>query len=136
MTLNQTRAAQLTSLTSAARFLSLSYRTFWTLSLFLSRCTEDMRLLPVASLLLSLWLVQRSRCSGSFQDSMRELHRGFSVRLYRTLAGTENSSNLILSPASVSLSLSLLQLGARGNTRSQLEGTLGYNVNGRTRPAP
>ncbi|GLD65782.1 serpin E3 [Lates japonicus] len=32
-------------------------------------------------------------------------------------------------PVSVSLSLGLLQLGARGNTLAQLEGTLGYNVN-------
>ncbi|XP_037542165.1 probable serpin E3 [Nematolebias whitei] len=88
-----------------------------------------MRLLPVASLLMSLWLVERSHCNSSFQDSMRELHDRFAIGLYQTLTKTENSSNLILSPVSVSLSLALLQLGARGSTRSQLEGTLGYNVN-------
>ncbi|KAM4561456.1 putative serpin E3 [Fundulus diaphanus] len=85
--------------------------------------------LPLASVLVLLCLAERSHCTGSFQDSMRELHGRFAVSLYQTLTGTENSSNLIVSPVSVSLSLALLQLGARGNTRAQLEGTLGYNVN-------
>uniref|UniRef100_A0A8D0D1U8 Serpin peptidase inhibitor, clade E (nexin, plasminogen activator inhibitor type 1), member 3 n=1 Tax=Sander lucioperca TaxID=283035 RepID=A0A8D0D1U8_SANLU len=61
-------------------------------------------------------------------DSMGELHTKFAVSLYQTLIETENNSNLIVSPVSVSLSLGLLQLGARGNTLAQLEGTLGYNV--------
>lgn len=65
---------------------------------------------------------------------MGELHTRFAVSLYQTLTETENSSNLIVSPVSVSLSLGLLQLGARGNTLAQLEGTLGYNVNGRIHP--
>ncbi|KAM4731138.1 putative serpin E3 isoform 1-T2 [Anableps anableps] len=85
--------------------------------------------LPLASVFMFLWLAERSHCTGSFQDSMRELHNRFAVSLYQTLTETENSSNLIVSPVSVSLSLALLQLGARGNTRAQLEGTLGYNVN-------
>uniref|UniRef100_A0A3Q2PMU6 Serpin peptidase inhibitor, clade E (nexin, plasminogen activator inhibitor type 1), member 3 n=1 Tax=Fundulus heteroclitus TaxID=8078 RepID=A0A3Q2PMU6_FUNHE len=85
--------------------------------------------LPLASVLVLLCLAERSHCTGSFQDSMRELHGRFAVSLYQTLTGTENSSNLIVSPASVSLSLALLQLGARGDTRAQLEATLGYNVN-------
>ncbi|XP_032423858.1 putative serpin E3 [Xiphophorus hellerii] len=88
-----------------------------------------MRRLPLASVFVFLWLAERSHCTGSFQDSMRELHNRFAVSLYQTLTETENRSNLIASPASVSLSLALLQLGARGNTRAQLEGTLGYNVN-------
>ncbi|XP_043105024.1 probable serpin E3 isoform X2 [Puntigrus tetrazona] len=53
----------------------------------------------------------------------------FGVSLYQTLTETENNSNLIVSPASVSLCLGLLQLGARGNTLAQLEETLGYDVN-------
>ncbi|XP_038133686.1 probable serpin E3 isoform X1 [Cyprinodon tularosa] len=85
--------------------------------------------LPLASLFVFLWLPERSHCTSSFQDSMRELHNRFAVSLYQSLTETENSSNLIVSPASVALSLALLQLGARGNTRAQLEGTLGYNVN-------
>ncbi|XP_078119274.1 putative serpin E3 [Sander vitreus] len=84
--------------------------------------------LPVASLFICFWLVERSHCNGSLQDSMEELHTRFAVSLYQTLIETENNSNLIVSPVSVSLSLGLLQLGARGNTLAQLEGTLGYNV--------
>lgn len=92
--------------------------------------------LPAASLLICLWLVERIQGNSSFQDSMAELHARFAVSLYQTLAETENSSNLIVSPLSVSVSLGLLQLGARGNTLAQLEGTLGYNVKGRFRFPP
>ncbi|KAF3694587.1 putative serpin E3 Precursor [Channa argus] len=91
--------------------------------------SEDMRRLPVASLFICFWLVERSHCSGSLQDSMEELHTRFAMDLYHTLTETENKSNLIVSPVSISLSLGLLQLGARGSTLAQLEGTLGYNVN-------
>lgn len=97
----------------------------------LSCSTEEMCRLPVASLIICFWLVERSYCNNSLQDSMRELHTRFAISLYQTLTETENNSNLIVSPVSVSLSLALLQLGARGNTLAQLEGTLGYNVNGR-----
>ncbi|XP_035507236.2 probable serpin E3 [Scophthalmus maximus] len=83
-----------------------------------------------ASLLIFLWLVERSHCDGSsLQESMAALHARFALGLYQTLTETENDSNLIVSPVSVSLSLGLLQFGARGNTLAQLEGTLGYNVN-------
>ncbi|XP_068590341.1 probable serpin E3 [Cebidichthys violaceus] len=105
----------------------LSTGSSWTLG-SPSCSSEDMRLLPVASLFICLWLVEGSRCDGSFQGSMAELHGRFAVRLYQTLTETENNSNLMVSPASVSLSLGLLQLGARGNTLAQLEATLGYNV--------
>lgn len=96
---------------------------------FPSCCTEDMCRLPVASLFICLWLAERSHCNGSLQNSMEELHTRFAVSLYQMLTETENNSNLIVSPLSVSTSLGLLQLGARGNTLAQLEGTLGYNVN-------
>ncbi|XP_060909102.1 probable serpin E3 [Labrus mixtus] len=96
---------------------------------FPSCSSEVMCRLPVASLFICFWLVERSQCDGSLQDSMGELHTRFAVSLYHTLTETENSSNLIVSPVSVSLSLGLLQFGARGNTLAQLEGTLGYNVN-------
>ncbi|KAM7406835.1 hypothetical protein PAMA_002846 [Pampus argenteus] len=85
--------------------------------------------LSVAFLFICFWLVERSHCNGSLQDSMGELHTRFALSLYQMLIKTENNSNLIVSPVSVSLSLGLLQLGARGNTLAQLEGTLGYNVN-------
>ncbi|KAK0144740.1 putative serpin E3 [Merluccius polli] len=86
--------------------------------------------LSTASLFLCLCLAERTQSNGgSLRDNMRELHSRFAVGLYQTLAGTENNSNLIVSPVSVSLSLGLLQLGARGSTLAQLEGALGYNVN-------
>uniref|UniRef100_A0A4W5JM34 Serpin peptidase inhibitor, clade E (nexin, plasminogen activator inhibitor type 1), member 3 n=1 Tax=Hucho hucho TaxID=62062 RepID=A0A4W5JM34_9TELE len=62
-------------------------------------------------------------------SAMCQLHTEFAVSLYQTLKETENNSNLIVSPVSVSLSLGLLQLGARGNTLAQLEAALGYDVN-------
>ncbi|XP_078795852.1 putative serpin E3 isoform X1 [Oryzias latipes] len=95
---------------------------------FLFCRTEDMHHLSVASLFLFVWLVERSHSASSLQDSMRQLHHSFSISLYQTITQTENGSNLIVSPASVSFSLALLQLGARGNTRAQLEGVLGYSV--------
>ncbi|KAG7245581.1 hypothetical protein CRUP_009380, partial [Coryphaenoides rupestris] len=89
-------------------------------------------------LLLCCWcLAGRTQQShgSSLQDNMRELHDRFAVSLYQTLTETENNnSNLIVSPVSVSLSLGLLQLGARGSTLAQLEGALGYNMNGRLLP--
>ena len=112
---------------SAGFSFSASCCTLWTLS---SCSTEAMCRLPVTSLFICFWLVERSHGDGSLQDSMGELHSRFAVSLYQTLTETENNSNLIVSPVSVSLSLGLLQLGARGNTLAQLEGTLGYNVNG------
>lgn len=66
--------------------------------------------------------------SDSLQDSMRELRSRFSLSLYQSVSSGTNRTNLILSPLSVSLSLGLLQLGARGDTLTQLEETLGYNV--------
>nr|XP_020479649.1 serpin E3 isoform X2 [Monopterus albus] len=85
--------------------------------------------LTVALLFICFWLVERSHSNGSLQDSIREPHTRFAISLYQTLTKTENNSNLIVSPVSISLSLGLLQLGAGGSTLAQLEGTLGYNVN-------
>ncbi|CAL8343006.1 unnamed protein product [Boreogadus saida] len=88
---------------------------------------------PLSTASLFLWclcLAGRAQShGGSLQDNMRELHNRFAVSLYQTLAETENNSNLIVSPVSVSLSLGLLQLGARGSTLAQLEEALGYNMN-------
>uniref|UniRef100_A0A3P8SVZ9 Serpin peptidase inhibitor, clade E (nexin, plasminogen activator inhibitor type 1), member 3 n=1 Tax=Amphiprion percula TaxID=161767 RepID=A0A3P8SVZ9_AMPPE len=67
--------------------------------------------------------------SGPARISSCTLHTRLAVSLYQKLTQTENTSNLIMSPTSVSLSPALLQLGARGNTLAQLEGTLGYSVN-------
>ncbi|XP_066497456.1 probable serpin E3 [Hoplias malabaricus] len=78
----------------------------------------------VSCILLALGLVERSRGNG-----LTELDTEFSLRLFQTLTETENNSNLIMSPVSVSQSLRLLQLGARGHTLAQLQGTLGYDIN-------
>ncbi|XP_034042366.1 probable serpin E3 [Thalassophryne amazonica] len=85
--------------------------------------------LSVTSLFVLVWLAEKSHSSGGLQDSMAQLQTRFAVSFYQTLAETENSSNLVVSPASVSWSLGLLQLGARGGTLLQLEAALGYNVN-------
>ncbi|XP_038838026.1 probable serpin E3 [Salvelinus namaycush] len=86
--------------------------------------------LSMTSLFVYFWLVERGQCDAfSLQDTMGELHTEFAVSLYQTLTETENNSNLIVSPASVSLSLGLLQLGARGNTLAQLVAALGYDIN-------
>ncbi|XP_046902202.1 probable serpin E3 [Hypomesus transpacificus] len=86
--------------------------------------------LSMTSLLACLWLMTGScQGNGSLQDSMNQLHTEFAVSLYQRLTETENKSNLIVSPVSVSLSLGLLQLGARRNTLAQLEAGLGYNAN-------
>ncbi|CAH6828738.1 Serpine3 [Phodopus roborovskii] len=52
----------------------------------------------------------------------------FALHLYRTAAAERNGTNFVISPASVSLSLEILQFGARGNTGWQLASALGYTV--------
>lgn len=54
----------------------------------------------------------------------------FAINLYQQLAEPGNRTNLIISPASVIISLELLQFGAQGNTFAQLENALGYNIHG------
>ncbi|MBN3321446.1 SERP3 protein, partial [Atractosteus spatula] len=93
-----------------------------------------MRRLMLTSLLVCLWLAKKGQ--GDLQDILGQLHTEFAVRLYRQLAETENNSNLIVSPASVAVSLGLLQLGSRGNTLAQLETALGYNVNAHIQMKP
>lgn len=92
--------------------------------------SDIMHQLFVTSLLVCLCLMEHCHGNSSLGNSLSDLHTRFGVSLYKTLAETENNSNLIASPASISLCLGLLQLGARGNTLAQLEGTLGYDVNG------
>ncbi|TFK07553.1 Serpin E3 [Platysternon megacephalum] len=61
-------------------------------------------------------------------DELKELKTEFDINLYQRLAEPENGTNLIVAPASVSISLGLLQFGAQGNTFMQLENALGYNI--------
>ncbi|KAI1899186.1 hypothetical protein AGOR_G00059050 [Albula goreensis] len=83
--------------------------------------------LSMTSLVLCLWLVEKGH--GNLGEALGDLHTEFAVSLYQSLTETDNNSNLIVSPASVSVSLGLLQFGARGNTLSQLEGALRYSSN-------
>lgn len=54
------------------------------------------------------------------QDSLRD----FSVSVYAKLKGSTPQTNLIFSPISIAVALYNLLLGARGETRTQLEGAL------------
>ncbi|XP_063300917.1 serpin E3 [Pelobates fuscus] len=65
-------------------------------------------------------------------DKLRELNTEFAVRLYQKLVEIENRTNIVVSPSSVGSSLGLLQFGARGNTFTQMENTLGYSIHDKT----
>ncbi|XP_052588950.1 serpin E3 [Peromyscus californicus insignis] len=82
-------------------------------------------------LLATLFLL--SSCSSAGGSSpLREglwlLKTEFALHLYRSAAAERNGTNFVISPASVSLSLEILQFGARGNTGWQLASALGYTV--------
>ncbi|KFQ30546.1 Serpin E3, partial [Mesitornis unicolor] len=61
-------------------------------------------------------------------DELKELKTEFAINLYQHLSKAENRTNLVVSPASVAVSLELLQFGAQGNTFIELQDALGYNV--------
>ncbi|NXR15109.1 SERP3 protein, partial [Semnornis frantzii] len=63
-------------------------------------------------------------------DELKELRTEFAINLYQHLSEAENGTNLVVSPASVAISLELLQFGARGNTFTELQNALGYNIHG------
>ncbi|NXA15311.1 SERP3 protein, partial [Sapayoa aenigma] len=63
-------------------------------------------------------------------DELKELKTEFAVNLYRHVSEAENRTNLVVSPASVVVSLELLQFGAQGNTLTELQDALGYNIHG------
>ncbi|XP_010131897.1 PREDICTED: serpin E3 [Buceros rhinoceros silvestris] len=61
-------------------------------------------------------------------DELKELKTEFAMRLYQQVSEAENRTNLVVSPASVAVSLELLQFGAQGNTLMELQDALGYNI--------
>ncbi|NXT56461.1 SERP3 protein, partial [Pluvianellus socialis] len=63
-------------------------------------------------------------------DELRELKTEFAINLYHRISEAENRTNLVVSPASVALSLELLQFGAQGNTFTELQDALGYSIHG------
>lgn len=86
----------------------------------------EMCRLSMTSLFLCILTMEGKTCN---DNSATNFNAEFSISLYQALAEKDNSNNLIVSPASISLSLRLLQLGARGNTLLQLERTTGYDIN-------
>ncbi|MEJ1280393.1 serpin peptidase inhibitor clade E (nexin plasminogen activator inhibitor type 1) member 3 [Cricetulus griseus] len=72
---------------------------------------------------------QRVAGGGSpLTEALWLLKTEFALHLYRSAAAQRNGTNFVISPASVSLSLEILQFGARGNTGWQLASALGYTV--------
>ncbi|NXX41363.1 SERP3 protein, partial [Tricholaema leucomelas] len=63
-------------------------------------------------------------------DELKELKTQFAINLYQHLSEAENTTNLVVSPASVAISLELLQFGAQGNTFTELQNALGYDTHG------
>ena len=63
-------------------------------------------------------------------DELKDLKIEFAINLYRHASEVENRTNLVISPASVAISLELLQFGAQGNTSMELQNALGYNIRG------
>uniref|UniRef100_H3A8I7 Serpin family E member 3 n=1 Tax=Latimeria chalumnae TaxID=7897 RepID=H3A8I7_LATCH len=82
--------------------------------------------LTLAKLFLYLWVLHKGCCD--LQDTFKELSTEFAVNFYKKAAESENETNLVVSPVSVSVLLELLQFGAQGNTFIQLENVLGYNM--------
>nr|XP_020643711.1 serpin E3 [Pogona vitticeps] len=82
--------------------------------------------LSIRILLLSLCSWNLGGCD--HYNDPKNLNAEFAFTLYQRLAELDNQTNLIVSPASVSLSLGLLQFGAQGNTFVQLKRALGYTV--------
>ncbi|NXP37556.1 SERP3 protein, partial [Leiothrix lutea] len=63
-------------------------------------------------------------------DELKELKTEFAISLYQHVSEAENRTNLVVSPASVAVSLELLQFGAQGNTFTELQDALGYSIHG------
>ncbi|NXT95929.1 SERP3 protein, partial [Anhinga rufa] len=87
-------------------------------------------MLPVffSAFILSACCLTKGNCIS--YDELKELKTEFAINLYRHVSETENRTNLVVSPASVAVSLELLQFGAQGNTFTELQDALGYNIHG------
>ncbi|XP_077435456.1 putative serpin E3 isoform X2 [Vanacampus margaritifer] len=85
--------------------------------------------LPEFAILALLCLASPVHSTSSLQDGLRHRQGSFAVALYRAVVEGRADANLVVSPSGVAAALGLLQLGARGNTRAQLEAGLGYDVN-------
>ncbi|XP_054857428.1 serpin E3 [Eublepharis macularius] len=84
-----------------------------------------MRSLSITALLLSFCSFNTGNCE--HDEDPKYLDVEFAFTLYQRLAEPDNQTDLLISPASISLALGLLQFGAQGNTFAQLEHALGYS---------
>ncbi|XP_013921977.1 PREDICTED: probable serpin E3, partial [Thamnophis sirtalis] len=84
--------------------------------------------LSITSFLLLFCVLNIGSCE-SYND-LKKLETEFALTLYQKLAERNNRTNLVISPASISFSLGLLQFGAREKTFGQLEHALGYSFRG------
>ncbi|NXC00505.1 SERP3 protein, partial [Orthonyx spaldingii] len=87
-------------------------------------------MLPIlfSTFILSACCLTKGNCIS--YDELKELKTEFAISLYRHVSEAENRTNLVVSPASVAVSLELLQFGAQGNTFTELQDALGYNIHG------
>uniref|UniRef100_A0A8C5JKN1 Serpin family E member 3 n=1 Tax=Junco hyemalis TaxID=40217 RepID=A0A8C5JKN1_JUNHY len=85
-------------------------------------------MLPIlfSAFILSACCTAKGNCTS--YDELRELKTEFAISLYRQVSEAENRTNLVVSPASVAVSLELLQFGAQGNTFTELQDVLGYSI--------
>ncbi|KFZ68627.1 Serpin E3, partial [Podiceps cristatus] len=85
-------------------------------------------MLPIffSAFILSACCLTKGNCVS--YDELKLLKTEFAINLYRHVSEAENRTNLVVSPASVSISLELLQFGAQGNTFMELQDALGYNI--------
>uniref|UniRef100_A0A667FEM2 Serpin family E member 3 n=1 Tax=Lynx canadensis TaxID=61383 RepID=A0A667FEM2_LYNCA len=65
---------------------------------------------------------------GDLREDLTLLKTELALRLYQGAAAPRNETNVVISPAGVSLALEILQFGAQGNTGRQLAEALGYTV--------
>ncbi|XP_025026091.1 serpin E3 [Python bivittatus] len=82
--------------------------------------------LSIISFLLLFCALDIGSCEND--NDLKNLEAEFALTLYQKVAERNNRTNLVISPASISFSLGLLQLGARGNTFGQLKQALGYST--------
>ncbi|NXL08531.1 SERP3 protein, partial [Mesembrinibis cayennensis] len=81
-----------------------------------------------SAFILSACCLTKGNCIS--YDELKELKTEFAINLYKHVSEAENRTNLVVSPASVAVSLELLQFGAQGNTFTELQDALGYNIHG------
>ncbi|NXR83084.1 SERP3 protein, partial [Pycnonotus jocosus] len=87
-------------------------------------------MLPIlfSAFILSACCLTKGNCIS--YDELKELKTEFAISLYQHISEAENRTNLVVSPASVAVSLELLQFGAQGNTFRELQDALGYSIHG------